>query len=114
MYDTVSAANSAGVLLVAAAGNDGSNNDLTPVYPASFDLPNIISVAATDQNDDLVAFSNFGPNSVDIAAPGTYIISTVPTWWATYPGYGDLEMFSGTSMSTAFRFGSRRTADELL
>ena len=105
MYDAISAANSAGVLLIAAAGNDGLNNDLTPLYPASFDLPNIISVAATDQNDNLVAFSNFGPNSVDIAAPGTYIISTVPTWWATYPGYGDLEMFSGTSMSTAFVSG---------
>jgi serine protease len=104
-FDAVSAANSAGVLLVAAAGIDGSNNDLTPFYPASFDLPNVISVAATDQNDDLVSFSNFGPNSVDIAAPGTYIISTVPTWWATYEGYGDLEMFSGTSMSTAFVSG---------
>ena len=86
VFDAVSAANSAGVLLVAAAGNEGSNNDLTPVYPASFDLPNIISVAATDQNDDLVAFSNFGPNSVDIAAPGVYIISTVPN-----AGYDTLE-----------------------
>jgi len=105
VFDAVSAANSSGVLLVAAAGNEGSNNDLTPVYPASFDLPNIISVAATDQNDDLVAFSNFGPNSVDIAAPGTYIISTVPTWWATYEGYGDLEMFSGTSMAAPFVTG---------
>jgi subtilisin family serine protease len=104
-FDVVSAANSAGILLVAAAGIDGSNNDVTPFYPASFDLPNVISVAATDQNDELVAFSNFGPNSVDIAAPGTYIISTVPTWWATYEGYGDLEMFSGTSMSTAFVSG---------
>ena len=94
VFDAVSAANSAGVLLVAAAGNEGSNNDLTPVYPASFDLPNIISVAATDQNDDLVAFSNFGPNSVDIAAPGVYIISTVPNG-----GYDTLEFLSGTSMA---------------
>jgi subtilisin family serine protease len=77
MYDVINAANSAGVLLVAAA----------------------------DQNDNLVAFSNFGPNSVDIAAPGTYIISTVPTWWAQYPGYGDLEMFSGTSMAAPYVSG---------
>jgi serine protease len=100
VYDAVSAANSAGVLLVAAAGNDGSNDDLTPVYPASFDLPNIISVAATDQNDDLVAFSNFGPNSVDIAAPGTYIISTIPN-----AGYDTLEFESGTSMAAPFVSG---------
>jgi subtilisin family serine protease len=104
MYDAINMANNAGVLFVAAAGNGdddgvGDNNDLFPHYPASFDLPNIISVAATDQRDDRVPFSNYGPISVDIAAPGVYIWSTVPNWWSTYTGYGIIETFSGTSMA---------------
>ena len=94
VFDAVSAANSAGVLFVAAAGNDGSNNDVTPFYPASFDLPNIIAVAATDQNDNLVAFSNFGAVHVHIAAPGVYIVSTIPNG-----GFGTLEYLAGTSMA---------------
>ncbi|HEX8974736.1 MAG TPA: S8 family serine peptidase [Patescibacteria group bacterium] len=63
-------------LFVAAAGNDSTNNDTTPTYPASYDDSNIISVAATDQNDNLASFSNYGTNSVDIAAPGKNIVST--------------------------------------
>lgn len=71
------------VLIVAAAGNDnfdlvGNNNDANPFYPASYKLTNVISVAATDQNDRLATFSNFGPDSVHVAAPGVYILSTVP------------------------------------
>jgi subtilisin family serine protease len=110
LYDAISAANSAGVLVVAAAGNGeedglggvdnvGNNNDLFPHYPASFDLQNIISVAATDQRDERVAFSNYGPNTVDVAAPGVYIWSTVPNWWSTFDGFGIIETFSGTSMA---------------
>jgi subtilisin family serine protease len=99
MFDALSAANTAGVLLVAAAGNESANNDLNPHYPASYNLSNIISVAATDQNDRRISFSNFGPDSVDVAAPGVYIFSTVPTWWDT-AGFGILEFFSGTSMAT--------------
>jgi subtilisin family serine protease len=103
-YQAIDRANVAGILYVASAGNGGDdgvgdNNDVMPMYPASYDLPNIISVAATDQDDRKVSFSNFGPTSVDVAAPGTYIFSTVPNWWTTYYGYGHLEMFSGTSMS---------------
>ncbi|MCX8030305.1 MAG: S8 family serine peptidase [Thermodesulfovibrionales bacterium] len=83
-YDAISMANSAGVLFIAAAGNGGEdeigdNNDFRPQYPANYPLPNIISVAATDQNDIRASFSNFGINSVHVAAPGVYIISTVPT-----------------------------------
>ena len=81
------------ILFVAAAGNDGvsaigGNSDVTPLYPASFDLPNIISVAATDQNDNLANFSNYGITAVDIAAPGTNIISTIPSFITgiTYSG----------------------------
>jgi len=99
LYDAVSAANTAGVLLVASAGNDGSNNDTSPVYPASFNLPNIIAVAATDQNDRRAPLSNFGPASVHVAAPGVYILSTVPTWWTNSQGYGQLDYLEGTSMA---------------
>ncbi|HUK57063.1 MAG TPA: S8 family peptidase [Nitrospiria bacterium] len=77
--DAIRAANEAGVVFVAAAGNDSSNNDSFPIYPASFDLPNVISVAATDWNDRLSSVSNFGKNTVDVAAPGDCIYSTTPT-----------------------------------
>jgi subtilisin family serine protease len=76
--DEISNLNTAGILLVAAAGNEGTDNDATPSYPASYNLPNIIAVAATDQNDNLAWFSNYGKNSVHGAAPGTDIYSTKP------------------------------------
>lgn len=62
-------------LILASAGNDQNDNDGNPAYPASFDLTNIISIAATDQNDDLAEFSNYGATSVDIGAPGVNIYS---------------------------------------
>jgi len=62
-------------LIVAAAGNENNDNDILPTYPASFNLPNIISVAATDQNDGLADFSNYGATSVDVGAPGVNIYS---------------------------------------
>ncbi|MFO8191313.1 MAG: S8 family peptidase [Bacillota bacterium] len=65
-------------LLVAAAGNDGSDNDQNPCYPASYDLSNLISVAATDNRDNLANFSNYGSQSVHVGAPGSAIFSTVP------------------------------------
>jgi subtilisin family serine protease len=77
-YDEISSLNTAGVLLVAAAGNSGTDNDKTRFYPASYNLPNIIAVAATDQNDNLASFSNYGKTSVDVAAPGVNIDSTKP------------------------------------
>lgn len=89
--DAIVYANSKGVLFVAAAGNDGANNDTVPSYPASFDLPNIVSVAATDQNDALASFSNYGQTSVDLAAPGVNIYSTVPG--------GNIDSKQGTSMA---------------
>ena len=72
------------VLLVAAAGNSpgGNNNDFFPVYPASYEFPNIIAVAATDHDDQLWSDSHFGVNTVDIAAPGENILSTWPTGYA--------------------------------
>src|SRR4030042_6641530 len=103
-YQAIERANTAGVLFVASAGNGGDdgigdNNDLTPHYPSSYNLSNIIAVAATDQNDIRVPFSNYGLTSVHVAAPGVYVISTVPNWWSEYQGYGVLELFDGTSMA---------------
>jgi len=72
----------AGVLIVAAASNDGTNNDTTPVWPANYarhssTRSGVISVAATDQRDQLATFSNTGPNTVSVGAPGVNILSTV-------------------------------------
>ena len=75
LYDAI---NNSGSLFVAAAGNNGSNNDAYPVYPASYDLPNILSVAAVDNQGKLASFSNYGASTVDIAAPGVGILSSVP------------------------------------
>lgn len=77
--DAIAEAGSQGIILVCAAGNDGVDGDQTPFYPAGYDLPNIISVAASDGDDRLADFSNYGANSVDIAAPGTNILSTFPS-----------------------------------
>ena len=91
-YDTLSALNTAGVMFLVAAGNGdsngvGINNDVTPSYPAQYSvatacgpgLPNVITVAAIDQNSNRASFSNFGATSVQIAAPGVNINSTRPT-----------------------------------
>ncbi|MCK5020640.1 MAG: right-handed parallel beta-helix repeat-containing protein, partial [Candidatus Peribacteraceae bacterium] len=78
LYDVIAACRDAGILFVAAAGNGYlNNNDYEPLYPASYNLTNIISVAATDHNDTLASFSNYGPMTVDVAAPGVNINSTV-------------------------------------
>jgi subtilisin family serine protease len=69
---------SPGMLFVAAAGNSGTNNDVTPRYPASFDGPNVLSVAAINNRGNLAGFSNYGATSVDITAPGVNILSSLP------------------------------------
>ncbi len=72
------AINASSAVVVCAAGNSGTNNDSTPFYPASYTSDNIISVAATDKNDKIASFSNYGVASVDISAPGVTIYSTLP------------------------------------
>ena len=78
MSDAITASGNAGMLFVAAAGNTAADIDATPYYPASYDLPNVITVAATDRNDALAYFSNYGAATVDLAAPGSSILSTYP------------------------------------
>jgi len=70
LFEAYQEAGNSGVLVVAAAGNDGRSNDAFPVYPASYSLDNIVSVAATDENDVLAAYSNYGAGTVDVVAPG--------------------------------------------
>ena len=88
----ISKAAGMGHIFVAAAGNSASNNDVTASYPASYAYDNVVAVAATDQNDNLASFSNYGATTVDIAAPGVNIYSTLPG-----NAYGS---YSGTSMAT--------------
>ncbi len=84
-------ARAAGHVFVAAAGNDGRNLDASPYYPASYGLDNVVAVASSDRYDGLSGFSNYGPRSVDLAAPGSSILSTLQGG-----GYG---LKSGTSMA---------------
>lgn len=81
-----------GILFVAAAGNDANDNDAMPSYPASYEVDNVLSVAAIDNRGALASFSNYGAKSVHVAAPGVNIISTVPG--------GKYDSYSGTSMAT--------------
>lgn len=92
LNDAISAANSAGILFVAAAGNDSKDTDQVPNYPSNYDQPNVVSVAAIDQNGNLANFSNYGTTTVDIAAPGVDIFSTYIN--------NSYQYLSGTSMAT--------------
>ena len=104
LEDTIRHAGETNSLFVAAAGNSANNNDLLPSYPASYDLPNIISVAATDHSDQIAWFSNYGAGNVHIAAPGVGITSTFPrvaTAAMTLSNLPtDYARISGTSMAT--------------
>jgi subtilisin family serine protease len=102
LYGAIRRAGERGTMVVAAAGNEGVNADTKPDYPAAFDLPNIVSVAATDRGDQLLDFSNYGAKSVDLGAPGDDVLSTVPTL-SDPTGYAS---FSGTSMAAPFVSGA--------
>jgi hypothetical protein len=91
LEDAISYANDHNVLFVAAAGNDGSNNDRYPHYPSNYEVPNVLAVAATNHKDGKPSWSNYGLTSVDLGAPGVDTLSTVPG-----NGYSSK---SGTSMA---------------
>jgi len=92
--DGIDALGNAGILNVFAAGNDNSNNDAVPSYPVSYTSPSILGVASSTNTDARSGFSNYGVQTVDLAAPGSGIYSTT---WATNSSYGTM---SGTSMAT--------------
>lgn len=94
LKDAIQAHQDAGILFVAAASNDGLDNDTTESYPANYLVSNVISVAASNHNDDLAWFSNYGQRTVHVAAPGEQILST--TMGNKY------EKYDGTSMATPF------------
>ena len=96
--DAIRRANDAEILLVASAGNDAENIDNISRFPSTLDLPNVITVAATDINDALASFSNFGTANVDIGAPGTASKST-------FPG-GGYKFWNGTSMAAPYVAGA--------
>lgn len=98
LFQAIELAGTEGILFIAAAGNSSTDNDLAPIYPASYALDNIISVGAIDGNGNLAEFSNFGLNSVHIAAPGVDILSLAPG--------GGYVSYSGTSMAAPFVSGT--------
>ena len=119
LLDAIKQLGDAGILFVAAAGNETLNNDLVPHFPASFDLPNVISVAASSEFGDLASFfSNRGPKTVHLAAPGTNILSTTPRGYSgeglvaayTEADGSTYSNFNGTSMATPHVSGAAALA----
>ncbi len=103
MQQAYRAVSNAGILIFIAAGNESNNNDNQPVYPANYDIPLSVVVGATQTDGTSVAsFSNYGAATVDIFAPGSSILSTVPTF-VKASGY---DSWNGTSMATPVTLGA--------
>lgn len=86
VYDAIAATNAAGILFVAVASSSAGNHDTLPSYPASYDLPNILVLTATDHNDALASFASYGANSIDLGAPGVSMLSTTLGGYSTASG----------------------------
>ncbi|GAB2664560.1 S8 family peptidase [Arenimonas aestuarii] len=99
LKDAIDRANAADILFIAAAGNSGANNDATASYPSNYDSPNVIAVAALTSSGALASYSQYGATTVDLAAPGSGIVSTVPrsSKGKVISGYAS---YNGTSMAT--------------
>ncbi|WP_413559227.1 S8 family serine peptidase [Bdellovibrio sp. HCB209] len=92
LKQAIQRANDAGVIFIAAAGNESNDNDANPTYPATYDIPNVLSVAAIDDSGRLASFSNYGKSKVHVGAPGVNIYSSISN--------GGYDSWSGTSMAT--------------
>lgn len=92
LKEAIQRANDAGILFLAAAGNNGTNNDEMAFYPANYDVANLISVAAVDNSGQLADFSCYGPTKVHVAAPGVAVLSSILD--------SKMDYWSGTSMAT--------------
>lgn len=99
LKDAIDRSGAAGILFVAAAGNDGLNNDSTASYPSGYTSTNVLAVAAITSTGLLASYSNFGASTVDIGAPGSGVFSTVPvaSKGKVVSGYAS---YNGTSMAT--------------
>ena len=107
LYNAIAESGNAGHLFVAAAGNSGNNSDLFPMYPAAYNLPNILSIAAINSSGSLAGFSNYGNSTVDIAAPGVNILSTMSGESENCPVLGTpcYVSWQGTSMAAPHATG---------
>jgi len=92
LSDAIQASEDAGMLFIAAAGNDAVDNDTNPSYPSNYEHDSIIAVASTTHTDAMSGFSQWGLTTVDLGAPGSSILSTIPG--------GGYDSFSGTSMAS--------------